>query len=162
MAMNRKRAELLFHVSTFANFLTYPAQLIASILDSGVWASGEGSWRVSGLEQAQPYSAFYLGLHSSVGSGQQMQLSLIRRKKRQCGATLFDSPRSPTYYEKPIVAVDIRLKLIAYCHSTRIAVPYGRAPSASLARIALALPVQARAIANTVPILRVYNVSPSP
>jgi hypothetical protein len=41
MAMNRKRAELLFHVSTFADFLTYPAQLIASIF--GFWRLG--LWR---------------------------------------------------------------------------------------------------------------------
>ena len=39
--MNRKRAELLFHISTFANASTYPAQFAAWILGFWRW----GLWR---------------------------------------------------------------------------------------------------------------------
>ena len=62
MAMNRKRAELLFNISTFANASTYPAQIIASFF--GFWRFGlwRGLLAVLGIGLGSTLFRFVLGI----------------------------------------------------------------------------------------------------
>ena len=60
--MNRRRAELLFHISTFANAFTYPAQIAATIFGFWRWGLWRGLVAFVGIGLGSTLFRYVLGI----------------------------------------------------------------------------------------------------